>query len=185
VTDAPDPVFVSSNLTYTIVVANNGPFNASNVVLNVALPASAILKSSTTTHGALDTNSFPILGALGTLVVNSPATITFTVVPQFPGTITNSVSVSSDYPDPVPANNTRDVPTLVLPLPLLSIDIPAPNRVRVAWPSALTNYALQFAYDVASTDTWSNVLTAPVISGNERVVIETNTAPSKFYRLRQ
>jgi uncharacterized repeat protein (TIGR01451 family) len=65
VIDAPDPVFIGSNLTYTITVANNGPFNAPNVRITNTLPASVTLKSAVTTQGTLSTNSNPITGTIG------------------------------------------------------------------------------------------------------------------------
>ena len=182
--DAPDPVFVGSNLVYTIVIANNGPFNAPNVKLTNTLPSSVNLKSATTTQGSLATNGNPIIGALGTLANGGTVTVTLTVAPQMVGTITNTASAGSDYQDPAPANNTASTTTTVLPLPLLSIRWLPPNRVEVSWPVALSNYALQFKNTLATNGGWSSATSAPVISGNERVVTETNPGPRRFYRLK-
>src|SRR5439155_11150573 len=87
VIDAPDPVFIGSNLTYAITVANNGPFNAPNLRMTNTLPASVTLKSAATTQGTLSTNSNPITGALGNITNGTSVIVTLTVVPNPLGTI--------------------------------------------------------------------------------------------------
>src|SRR5262249_8863897 len=106
VVDAPDPVFIGSNLTYTITVANSGPFNAPNVRMTNTLPASVTLKSAATTQGILSTNNNPITGALGNITNGTPVIVTLTVIPNTVGTINNTVSIASDNPDLALGNNT-------------------------------------------------------------------------------
>jgi hypothetical protein len=72
----------------------------------------------------------------------------------------------------------------VQPLPLLAIGI-AGNQVNISWPAALTNYVLQARGSLASGISWTGVTAAPIIVGNIKSVIETNTSPAKFYRLKQ
>jgi uncharacterized repeat protein (TIGR01451 family) len=182
--DAPDPVFVGSNLTYTITVANSGPFNAPNVQMTNTLPASVTLKSASTTQGTLSTNNNPITAALGNVTNGLPIIVTLTVVPHTVGTIIDTAGIGSDNLDPGSANNTFSVTTTVLPLPLLAIQRANGNQLNISWPVALTNFGLQ-AKDVLSTNAWSNVITAPMISGNQNVVTETNNGGSRFYRLKK
>jgi len=138
-----------------------------------------------TTQGTLVTSGNPIVGNLGPLIIGASASVTLTVVPQTTGSITNTVVVSSDYLDPTPANNTAVAVTTVLPLPLLSIRLASPTKVRVSWPQALTNYMLEFKAALATNVSWSNVATAPSNFAGESTVIETITNTSRFYRLRQ
>jgi large repetitive protein len=184
VSDTPDPVFIGSNLTYTITIANGGPFNAPNVQMTNTLPASVTLKSAATTQGILSTNSNTITGALGGVTNGLPVIVTLTVVPNALGTITDTASVTNDNPDPALGNNTFTATTTVLPLPLLTIQRTNNNRLNVLWPVALTNFGLQ-AKDILATNAWSNVITAPVISGNQNIVTETNNGSSRFYRLKE
>jgi hypothetical protein len=184
VVDAPDPVFIGSNLTYTITVANSGPFNAPNVRLTNTLPASVTLKSAVTTQGILSTNSNPITGALGNITNGTPVIVTLTVVPTALGTITDTVSIASDNPDPASGNNTFTAVSTVLPLPLLAIQRTNNDRLNISWPVALTNFGLQ-AKEVLGTNVWSNVITAPVISGDQNIVTETNSGGNRFYRLKK
>lgn len=184
ISDAPDPVFVGSNLTYTITIGNSGPFVAPNVQMTNTLPASVALKSAVTTHGTLSTNANPITGALGSVTNGTAVVVTLTVIPHSTGAIIDTVSVASDNPDPNLVNNTFNAVTTVLPLPLLTIRDATNDLVNISWPVALTNFGLQ-AKNVLSTNAWSNVVTAPVISGSQNVVTETNTGASRFYRLKK
>jgi hypothetical protein len=182
---APNPVFLGSNLTYTITVTTGGPFVAGNVRLTNTLPSSVVLKSAVTTRGTLSTNSNPITGVLGNITNGTPVVITLMVVPKTPGTIVNTANVTSDNPDPVLANNTFNVTNTVSPLPLLSIRRAAPGRLNISWPVALTNFGLQFKTVLSPGTTWSDVTTTPVISGDQRIVTETNAGNAKFYRLKK
>jgi len=183
--DAPDPVTVGSNLVYTISIANHGPYNAPNVQLTNTLSGSVNLISADTTQGSLATNNNPIIGHFGAIAVGGSVTVTLTVVPQTVGVITNTAAVGADLADPALGNNSGTVTTTVLPLPLLSIRLLSANRVMLSWPVALTNYALEFKRVLSTTTPWSNVTTAVSISGNQKVVVETNTGAMSFYRLAQ
>jgi large repetitive protein len=185
VSDRPDPVFIGSNLTYTITVANNGPFNAPNVRLTNSLPASVTLKSAVTTRGILSTNSNPITGALGSITNGTPVIITLTVVPNTLGTIIDTVAIASDNPDPASGNDTFTAVTTVLPLPVLTIRSSGQSQLNILWPVALTNFGLQFNTVLNAGVPWANVITPPVISGDQNIVTETNSGGSRFYRLRK
>lgn len=185
VSGSPDPVFVTSNLTYTITVANSGPFNAPNVQLTNTLPASVTLKAAAITQGTLSTNSNPITAALGNVTNGLPIVVTLTVVPNTTGAIVDTATVAGDYPDPAAANNTFSVTNTVLPLPLLTIRRAGQGLLNISWPVALTNFGLQFNTLLNTTNAWTNMTTVPAISGNQNVVTDTNTGSSKFYRLKE
>jgi hypothetical protein len=182
---APNPVFLGSNLTYTIAVTTGGPFVAGNVRLTNTLPSSVALKSAVTTRGTLSTNSNPITGVLGNITNGTGVVITLTVVPNTPGTIVNIAKVMSDNPDPALANNMFSVTNTVSPLPLLTIRRATPGRLNISWPVALTNFGLQFKTVLSTGTSWSDDTTTPVISGDQRIVTETNAGNAKFYRLKK
>ena len=54
--DSPDPIAAGGILTYTIAVANNGPDDATGVVLTDTIPAGTTFVSSTTTKGSCTGN---------------------------------------------------------------------------------------------------------------------------------
>jgi hypothetical protein len=106
-----------------------------------------------------------------------------TVAPRSTGSITNTISLGSDYPDPVPANNTAAQVTYVESLPLLSVLLLSSNLVNVSWPGDLSNFVLQAKGAVVPGAAWTNVPTAPKFTNNQNVVTESNSAPAKYYRL--
>lgn len=185
VNDSPDPVVVSSNVTYSIVINNSGPFDAPGVTLTDTLIGPGILKAATTTQGTLDTNSHPIIGALGEIKAGASATVTLTVTAQSPGTITNIATVASLYADPGPTNNSATNTTYVQPLPVLDIRRVGVDRIRISWPAALTNYGLETRPILEPVLAWSNIVTLPDIEGSEYRLTETNSEAMRFYRLRR
>ena len=117
--DSADPVYVSQNVTYTMVVKNyNTPISATGVVLTDSLPASMRFVSATTTQGSLITppvNSSGIVTAnIGTLAVNATATVTVTVRATTAGSITNTASATANENESNPSNNMASQVTTVL-----------------------------------------------------------------------
>ena len=184
VTDAPDPVFIGSNLLYTITVTNSSTVSALNVVLQDRLPTNTTLISATTTQGSLNTSVNPIIGSLGTINGSSAAIVALTVIPHASGFITNTATVTTDSIDPNSANNTSAIVTTVWPLPFLSITkLMSNGLLRVTWPAPLSNFTLQFSTNLVPNLTWNNDPAAKVISGSNVSVIETNIGTAKFFRL--
>ena len=103
--DEPDPVVAGETLTYTILVTNYGPSVATNVMVTDELPARVTFFSAT--PGYVSTN--PVTWGLGDIPAGLGASRTCTVVVTVNegtnGTISNTVSVSSDGDDPNLANN--------------------------------------------------------------------------------
>jgi uncharacterized repeat protein (TIGR01451 family) len=184
ITDAPDPVMATSNLVYSVTLVNHGPFDATNVRLTNTLPSSVnFISASMPAPWTVVNTSNLVVASIASAPVGSSSTLTVTVAPQTPGTIVDSATISSSLPDPMPANNSYAITTYVLPLPVLSIRWWT-NQVKVSWSTALTNYILQSNPSLTNS-TWSTDTNVPVVSGNQKFVIESNTPPSKFYRLKQ
>ena len=117
-TDSPDPVRGGQNLTYTIVVTNNGPSTATGVTMTDQLPKNAGYASATTTKGscAAKPSKALVTCALGDMASGTSATVTIVVKSPTKGTITNTASVTATSPpDPNPSNNTATATTGVLP----------------------------------------------------------------------
>jgi large repetitive protein len=117
-TDAPDPAKVGQNLTYTIVVTNNGPQTASGVSATDQLPKNAGFGTVTTTKGTctLKPQKRQVACSIGSMTSGENVTIVIVVKPTQRGSITNTVSVALTSPtDPNTANNTDTEGTVVTP----------------------------------------------------------------------
>ncbi|MCO6458200.1 MAG: DUF11 domain-containing protein [Pirellulaceae bacterium] len=114
--DAPDPVGIGMELVYTINVTNNGPSDATGVMVQDTLPAGVTFVSSTASQGGTPAhNAGVVTASLGNLASGASATVTITVTvnPDTTGTISNTVMVTGNEPDPTPANNTSTQTTEV------------------------------------------------------------------------
>ena len=114
-TDAPDPVAVRANLTYTVTVRNLGPSAGRDVTLSDQLPADVVFVSATAAQGSCTASrTGQITCALGTLDVFATRTVTIVVSPSRAGTLTNTATVRATSPDPDRANNTATATTTVV-----------------------------------------------------------------------
>ena len=111
--DEPDPVTVGAALTYTVVVTNLGPQEATNVILDDRMPAQSEFVSAAATVGKCEDKGTRVTCSLGNLAKDSSATVTIVVRPTKAGTIDNTAAVDSVETDPVPANDSATASTRV------------------------------------------------------------------------
>ncbi len=111
--DAPDPVAVGSNLTYSLTVSNAGPAAADAVVLTNQWSAPAALISATTSRGAWSTNANAVIVDVGSLASGESAAISIVIQPQTTGLLTNVAEAATTTLELVPGNNRRTVSTRV------------------------------------------------------------------------
>jgi uncharacterized repeat protein (TIGR01451 family) len=113
-TDSPDPVGLGDNLTYTVVVKNNGPGSATGVTLTDVVPANTTFVSNSGAAGWTCMNPSP--GGTGTISCTNPtltdgAMATFTIVVKVDpascgAVIGNTATVMGSAPEVNTGNNT-------------------------------------------------------------------------------
>ena len=111
---SPDPELIGRPLTYTVAVANDGPFAATRVRLTDTLPADVLFMSAASTAGTCGEAGGVVTCNLGTLTSGAGATVTIVVRPIRLGTITNTATLTAPQPDPNQGNNTATVATMVV-----------------------------------------------------------------------
>jgi uncharacterized repeat protein (TIGR01451 family) len=104
-TDDPDPVVAGEVLTYTLVVTNSSPSDATGVVVTDTLPSGIRFDSAGASQGTY--NSVTGVWTVGDLADGGSATLTLvvTVDPSTRGTLSNVAEVSATESDPAPGNN--------------------------------------------------------------------------------
>ncbi len=123
--DSSDPVRVGNPLTYIVTVRNNGPSNATGVVLTDTLPGGVSFVTANAGGGTCEHVSGEVTCSLGTINVGSLVAVGITVTPESNagGSITNRVSVESLESDPISSNNSASQDTSVTPVADVSITI--------------------------------------------------------------
>ncbi|TRW21098.1 DUF11 domain-containing protein, partial [Flavobacterium zepuense] len=151
-----------TNAIYTITVTNNGPTAAQNVVVSDVVPA-GLPAAQATWIGSNGTSGTGNLNDVIALMQNG-ATVTYTFTIPIPSgydqtaSITNTVNVTSDTPDPVPACTTCTV--TATPNPLANIVTLKTNG--------------QTSYLANSQTTYTITVTNPGPSDAYNVVVQDN-----------
>jgi uncharacterized repeat protein (TIGR01451 family) len=104
---------VGGALTYTLSVSNAGPSPASNAVATQTLPSSIVYQGSSNSQGTVSQFGSVLTFSLGTLGIQSNATLTVFAVPTTPGLFTSTAVVGSPESDPNPNNNNASASVLV------------------------------------------------------------------------
>jgi uncharacterized delta-60 repeat protein/uncharacterized repeat protein (TIGR01451 family) len=184
--DSPDPLSLGGYLTYTLMVSNLGPATATGVIVVDTLPPavnfiSASPADSYTVAGGVVT--FTNLGNLGS---GAQTSVTITAQPTAAGTIIDTASCRSGVIDPLKANNSASVKTIVQGtlLPVSLTVSRAGTNVTLAWPTDVGNYNLETTTDLMPPAVWTPITNPPpaVVGGQNTVTIPIGSG-SEFFRL--
>ncbi len=155
-------MIAGEQITYTIIVTNNGPSTAQSVDVKDDLPAGISLASASVTRsGTGNSLCGGTVCQVGDMALNEVVTIT--VVGNVDsgvadGTVaTNTATVFSDTPDPVTSNNSDTAATTVNALALLTVskhDLTDPVGLGelLAYEIVVTNSGSSDAQNVSITD---------------------------------
>ncbi len=181
--DSPEPLLLGNYLTYSITVSNGGPATATGVIAFDTLPPavnfiSASPISNYTVAGQVVT--FTNLGSLGS---GAQTNVTITVQPTTAGIILDSASCYSPViVDPLKANNSASVKTIVESLPLTVSTLG--GSLVISWPANAGNYVLESTTDLRPPAVWTPVTDAvPALAGGQMTVVVPIGPGNRFFRL--
>ncbi len=113
-TDSTDPVLPGGSLTYTVAVVNDGPGEATGLIVTDTLPPGVTFVSAQGASWDCNESGGVVTCTRYSLSSGSSSNILITVTaPASSGTITNSASVTSTTPDPDSDNNAATEQTTV------------------------------------------------------------------------
>jgi uncharacterized repeat protein (TIGR01451 family) len=112
-TASPNPATSLASLTYRIVVTNNGPSPATNVIVNDPLPAGPVFGSAIPSQGSGCSGPPTVTCNLGSIANGATAIVNITITPQAPGQLNNTASVSATENDPDTNDNSSAIQTTV------------------------------------------------------------------------
>ncbi len=117
----PEPVGVGQQLGYSVDVLNEGPQDATAVTFTDTLPSNVTFVSASATQGACVQANLVVTCNLGALASGNDSDISIIVIPNAVGTMTNSMEVTANETDPVPANNSATQSSTVVPVYTLTV----------------------------------------------------------------
>jgi uncharacterized repeat protein (TIGR01451 family) len=109
---APNPATLGQAITWTIVVKNNGPDQATGVTVGDAVPAGTSLVSVATSQGSCKSGAM-VECDLGSMPAGKSATVTLVTTAQTTGTLTNTAMVVGKESETNTANNTATATDVV------------------------------------------------------------------------
>jgi len=149
-----------TDLTYTVTAGNNGPDNATGVVLTDTLPAGVTLASfPTTTQGTVTVANGVVTDTVGALAARgNPVTLIFMVsTPRSPAPLTNTANVTGNEFDNDLTNNKAIKVTPLSARTDLAVSSSTPGSVPAGSPLTytvkVTNAGPSNATGVVLTDT--------------------------------
>jgi uncharacterized repeat protein (TIGR01451 family) len=98
-------VFVGQTVAFTITATNNGPANASNVVVEDLLPSGYTFFSASLSSSTASYNQSTGRLTIGTLNSGNSVVMTLVGIVNPSGVYTNTASVAADQPDLISGNN--------------------------------------------------------------------------------
>jgi uncharacterized repeat protein (TIGR01451 family) len=134
-------------VTYTLVVHNNGPSDASGVTVSDPL-ATALTAGSVATSQGSCLGSAGVICKLGALPAGGSAQVlvTATVSPSASGRVTNTASVTGEEPDVRPSNNSAGATLTALqttaPQPVSDLTVAKRASLRRAYPGLRVTYTI-------------------------------------------
>jgi len=180
-TGTPNPVLAGNNITYTIVVTNNGPATSSNVTMTDTLPANTTVVSITppstptgwtcpAASGGTQTCTNSSLGASTTSTFTLVLNVTSGTAPKT--AITNSAAISSSSTtDPNSANNSASTTAYVASPTQADVAIvktaspePVDQGTNLTYTLQVTNNGPAVATGVAVTDVLPGEVTYSSVS---------------------
>ena len=159
----PNSAIEGNNLTFSMTVTNNGPTNASNVVLTDTLDPNLQFVSKTKSQGTVNQSGSVVTFSLGSIAVGQTATATVTAEALDTGTLTDSASATSSLGDANPYNNLAGVSVpvgeapFVVSAPLTTTSQTLTNR---PWPLSRTPMVSSRPSAFVATINWGDATTS-------------------------
>ncbi|MGL2963123.1 T9SS type A sorting domain-containing protein [Flavobacterium sp. RSB2_4_14] len=177
---------VGSNVTFTLTATNNGPSNATGVVVTDVIPSGYTIQSATTSVGSWSAPNWTI----GNLANGATVTMTIMATVNSSGSFTNRATITGNQTDPFPKNNSSSVsPKVIYAAPdTFSINSCMGGTTSSVLSNDMVSGSLVSPANVTITLLNTNVLPGAIINANGTISVPAGTSPNSYqipYRICQ
>jgi uncharacterized repeat protein (TIGR01451 family) len=110
---APSPVTINGQITWTMVVTNNGPNAATGVTVTDQVPSGSTFVSATSSQGSCANNAGTISCAIGGMANGASVTVTMVTTALVAGTVDNTATTQGNETETNTANNSASASVVV------------------------------------------------------------------------
>jgi Domain of unknown function DUF11/Bacterial Ig-like domain (group 2)/Divergent InlB B-repeat domain len=144
---APSNIALGADLPYVITVTNNGPQDATGVVMTDPVPGNLsplmVVASETCTRLVnIGTGQTTLSCAIGALANGASTQISYHITPIVAGSLTNTATVAGSSTDPNMGNNSASVTTTIGAGTATHFSVTAPGTATAGTPFSVTVTAL-------------------------------------------
>lgn len=107
---SPNPATVGSQITWTMVVTNNGPSDATGVTVSDPLPSETTFVSASSTQGSCSNSSGTVTCSIGNMADGAKVTVTIVTTLNAVGNLVNTATVKGNQTETNTANNAASAP---------------------------------------------------------------------------
>ena len=176
-----------SNVTYTLLVTNEGPSTVTSVSVTDNIPTGFNFASSTSSLGTTVYTNNMVIASLGILTSNTSATITVQGTSASPGALTNMAFLGFAEGNTAYGTNYASAITYFINAAQRTLSIAASatsGEFLVTWPLSAANFTLQVSTNLTAGNGWQS------LAGNTIMTNDLNeysnsfpSAAAEFFRL--
>jgi hypothetical protein len=176
-----------SNVTYTLLLTNEGPSTVTSVSVTDNIPTGFNLTSATSSLGtAVYTNNM-VIASLGILASNTSATITVQGTSASAGALTNSAFLGFAEGNTVYGTNEAFAFAYFITAAQRTLSIAAPadsGELLVTWPVSAVNFTLQTSTNLSTGNGWQNLAGDTIVTNGLNEYSNSLPSPAaEFFRL--
>ncbi len=176
-----------SNVTYTLVVTNEGPSIVTSVSVTDNIPAGFNLTSAASSLGTSVYTNNMVIASIGILTNNTSATITVRGTSPGPGTLTNVANLGFAEGNTTHGTNFAYAFAYFITAAQRTLSIAKsanPGEFPVTWPVSAVNFTLQVSTNLNAGNGWQNLAGGTIVTnGLNEYSNSFPSAAAEFFRL--
>jgi uncharacterized repeat protein (TIGR01451 family) len=186
-TAAPQILIGGGDITYTLMVTNEGPSIVTGVTVTDNFPTSVTFLSATSTAGACSYTNGVVTCNIGVLDTNASVTISIEGAAASAGASTNTASLSFVEGNLNPSYDSASAAAYLVSSAQATLNIALQSNAAQAviwWPVSAVNFVLQSNVDLGQTNAWQTSSITPFLTNGVNYATNNLTAQPVFFRLK-